>query len=185
MFTRVNQQPCLLLGVADQLQTNCAGDLRCILKSVFISSGESELETCTSSTTSTTTATSTTTTTSSSSSSSTTIDEEDQDTLVIGSSHHQQQPQHTGKSSSETDNSTVSRDSCLRNSSSTRNSNSGPAWVPDGNVSQCSSCHSHFNLMRRKHHCRNCGLVSFIKYLLKLKINIYIYLYLTLYQLRY
>lgn len=32
-------------------------------------------------------------------------------------------------------------------------------WVPDHTVTQCASCESEFGMIRRKHHCRNCGLI--------------------------
>lgn len=32
-------------------------------------------------------------------------------------------------------------------------------WIPDHAVSHCSLCNSRFNLVIRKHHCRNCGQI--------------------------
>ena len=32
-------------------------------------------------------------------------------------------------------------------------------WVPDRKVSTCYNCSTHFNLFRRRHHCRRCGRV--------------------------
>eukprot|EP00758_Cryptobia_borreli_P001832 Tbor_TRINITY_DN2570_c0_g1::TRINITY_DN2570_c0_g1_i1::g.516::m.516/K06276/PDPK1; 3-phosphoinositide dependent protein kinase-1 len=32
-----------------------------------------------------------------------------------------------------------------------------PTWVGDDEVTQCKHCGKDFNLIRRKHHCRNCG----------------------------
>eukprot|EP00057_Strongylocentrotus_purpuratus_P033220 XP_790636.3 PREDICTED: myotubularin-related protein 4 [Strongylocentrotus purpuratus] len=32
-------------------------------------------------------------------------------------------------------------------------------WIPDHAVSHCSLCNSRFNLVVRKHHCRNCGQI--------------------------
>ncbi|XP_067938359.1 myotubularin-related protein 2-like [Watersipora subatra] len=32
-------------------------------------------------------------------------------------------------------------------------------WIPDHAVSHCCACHSPFKMYRRKHHCRQCGLV--------------------------
>lgn len=32
-----------------------------------------------------------------------------------------------------------------------------PVWVADELVSNCNSCGQSFNLIRRRHHCRNCG----------------------------
>merc|ERR1711871_134859 len=34
-----------------------------------------------------------------------------------------------------------------------------PVWVPDKDSSTCSICKSSFNLFKRRHHCRNCGIV--------------------------
>ncbi|CAI4231042.1 unnamed protein product [Auanema sp. JU1783] len=35
----------------------------------------------------------------------------------------------------------------------------GVRWVPDDDVSQCTSCYSSFTFIRRRHHCRNCGRI--------------------------
>ena len=32
-----------------------------------------------------------------------------------------------------------------------------PIWVPDELVSVCTACSLQFTLIRRRHHCRNCG----------------------------
>jgi len=32
-----------------------------------------------------------------------------------------------------------------------------PIWVPDELASVCTACFSQFTLIRRRHHCRNCG----------------------------
>ena len=32
-------------------------------------------------------------------------------------------------------------------------------WVKDDNVNKCNKCDSEFNLLNRKHHCRNCGKI--------------------------
>nr|XP_032650678.1 lateral signaling target protein 2 homolog isoform X3 [Chelonoidis abingdonii] len=34
-----------------------------------------------------------------------------------------------------------------------------PEWVPDGTCSQCTACQSPFTVLRRRHHCRNCGKI--------------------------
>lgn len=34
-----------------------------------------------------------------------------------------------------------------------------PVWVPDELVSSCTSCEQSFTLIRRRHHCRNCGQI--------------------------
>ncbi|XP_071963004.1 zinc finger FYVE domain-containing protein 21-like isoform X2 [Antedon mediterranea] len=33
-----------------------------------------------------------------------------------------------------------------------------PPWVPDMQSKECIKCHSKFDLMKRRHHCRRCGL---------------------------
>ena len=35
-----------------------------------------------------------------------------------------------------------------------------PTWIPDSEMDKCCSCKLPFTLLRRRHHCRNCGLVS-------------------------
>ncbi|XP_067935880.1 lateral signaling target protein 2-like [Watersipora subatra] len=34
-----------------------------------------------------------------------------------------------------------------------------PAWVPDSEMDKCCSCRLPFTVIRRRHHCRNCGLI--------------------------
>jgi len=34
-----------------------------------------------------------------------------------------------------------------------------PTWVPDSEVTRCSSCDDTFTLLKRKHHCRYCGQI--------------------------
>ena len=31
-------------------------------------------------------------------------------------------------------------------------------WIPNDATEECTICKSYFNLFRRKHHCRNCGM---------------------------
>lgn len=35
-----------------------------------------------------------------------------------------------------------------------------PFWVPDTETDNCMQCHNKFTVIRRRHHCRACGLVS-------------------------
>ena len=35
----------------------------------------------------------------------------------------------------------------------------GVRWVPDSDCDQCTACSSPFTLVRRRHHCRNCGRI--------------------------
>ena len=37
---------------------------------------------------------------------------------------------------------------------------SPPTWIPDDEVALCNQCNNRFTLIRRRHHCRNCGRVS-------------------------
>lgn len=34
-----------------------------------------------------------------------------------------------------------------------------PYWIPDGDTGHCMLCASRFSMLRRRHHCRACGLV--------------------------
>ena len=34
-----------------------------------------------------------------------------------------------------------------------------PAWIPDEAVTSCMGCRDSFTILRRRHHCRNCGQV--------------------------
>lgn len=34
-----------------------------------------------------------------------------------------------------------------------------PAWVPDNDAPRCMACQAGFTVVRRRHHCRNCGKV--------------------------
>jgi len=33
-----------------------------------------------------------------------------------------------------------------------------PVWIPDDYVSDCMLCLDRFTLVRRRHHCRGCGI---------------------------
>jgi hypothetical protein len=35
----------------------------------------------------------------------------------------------------------------------------GVRWVPDSDCEQCTACASPFTMIRRRHHCRNCGRI--------------------------
>ncbi|XP_041049316.1 lateral signaling target protein 2 homolog isoform X2 [Carcharodon carcharias] len=112
-------------GVADQLQTNFAGDLRRILKTVF------EIATST--------------------------PEKNEDVIV-----------------EETEEEHVNLDPILDDcvlcqeshsySSRASNLNSAkievpPEWIADSACNQCMSCKAPFTIIRRRHHCRNCGKI--------------------------
>lgn len=38
-----------------------------------------------------------------------------------------------------------------------------PPWVPDHEAPVCMSCKAIFTMVRRRHHCRNCGKVSIVR----------------------
>jgi len=44
---------------------------------------------------------------------------------------------------------------------------SPPPWIPDDMAPRCMSCEAVFTVVRRRHHCRNCGKVSFYSRLKK------------------
>lgn len=111
-------------GVADQLQTNFAGDLRLILKTVF------EIVTA--------------------------IPETNEDIV-----EKEEAEEHF--------NTELSLEDCVlcqesHTPSRTSNLNSTksevpPEWVADSACSQCMSCKAPFTIIRRRHHCRNCGKI--------------------------
>lgn len=39
-----------------------------------------------------------------------------------------------------------------------------PVWLPDEEAPSCMSCHTVFTVIRRRHHCRNCGKVYYLKH---------------------
>eukprot|EP01090_Pellita_catalonica_P015405 TRINITY_DN4177_c0_g1_i1.p1 TRINITY_DN4177_c0_g1~~TRINITY_DN4177_c0_g1_i1.p1 ORF type:complete len:1133 (+),score=222.54 TRINITY_DN4177_c0_g1_i1:341-3400(+) len=39
------------------------------------------------------------------------------------------------------------------------NDGAAPVWVPDKDTSKCQMCNTTFNMIKRRHHCRNCGKV--------------------------
>src|SRR2546428_8620544 len=42
-----------------------------------------------------------------------------------------------------------------------------PKWVPDELAPNCMACSANFTVVRRRHHCRNCGKVLFSDALIK------------------
>jgi len=96
-----------IAGVADQLQTNFAGDLRNILKAVFL------------------------------------INASDRSDYEISDEQNS--------------------DCCERGEDAVvwgeREVESPPTWVPDQAAPSCMSCQAPFTVVRRRHHCRNCGKI--------------------------
>nr|XP_006822524.1 PREDICTED: lateral signaling target protein 2 homolog [Saccoglossus kowalevskii] len=112
-------------GVADQLQTNFAADLRNILKSVF--------EVCTSES----------------------YNMEDSDVFCNGGASGNIADQGTGRTHSGNNGQRRAR----RSRHPSGQYEEPPAWVPDENCTYCTSCKVPFTVIRRKHHCRNCGKI--------------------------
>ncbi|XP_066902951.1 lateral signaling target protein 2 homolog isoform X2 [Halyomorpha halys] len=96
-----------IAGVADQLQTNFAGDLRNILKAVFLihSSDKSDYQT---------------------------TDDPENECCERG-----EDAVEWGERETETP----------------------PSWVPDQEAPACMACFAPFTVVRRRHHCRNCGKI--------------------------
>ena len=123
-------------GVADQLQTNYAADLRSTLKCVFaINATPMEDSPSISGGASTSSATDVTPEPS--------IDEDHIQPAEVGShnfsSHNPGDMSHHHHQNVEVI--------------------TPPTWVPDELAPQCMACSSAFTVVRRRHHCRNCGKV--------------------------
>ncbi|CAG2054006.1 unnamed protein product [Timema podura] len=116
-----------IAGVADQLQTNFAGDLRNILKSVFLINAS-----CSAPSPSTTPL-----------------------------------PRELERSPSPSDNDPAraveNAEEALsvgwESPQSSSEIESPPPWIPDDMAPRCMSCETVFTVVRRRHHCRNCGKV--------------------------
>uniref|UniRef100_UPI00398F19C2 lateral signaling target protein 2 homolog n=1 Tax=Pristiophorus japonicus TaxID=55135 RepID=UPI00398F19C2 len=112
-------------GVADQLQTNFAGDLRRILKTVF------EIATST--------------------------PEKNENVMDEEAEEEHVNPEPTLEDC-------VLCQESHSHSSRTSNLNSTklkvpPEWIADSACNQCMSCKAPFTIVRRRHHCRNCGKI--------------------------
>lgn len=113
-------------GVADQLQTNFAGDLRNILKAVFLMTN----------------------------SNCGTADNQP-DTEVIGNANNPAAVMiENGEEALVWRGETI-----IGDVSSSASTETPPAWVPDNEAPVCMSCKAMFTVVRRRHHCRNCGKV--------------------------
>ncbi|XP_051870825.1 lateral signaling target protein 2 homolog [Pristis pectinata] len=110
-------------GVADQLQTNFAGDLRRILKTVFeIATSTPEKEDV--------------------------VEEEEEE-------HVNAEPPLEDCALCQESHSHSSRTSNLNSSKP----EVPPEWIADSACNQCMSCKAPFTIIRRRHHCRNCGKI--------------------------
>lgn len=133
-----------IAGVADQLQTNFASDLRNILKCVFLMNSSQIVED---------------TEGSKDESSGST----NQPTVVPNdltepeNIHERQEPlpeyedmEETALTHDRTSPVTERGEECVERA---------PAWVPDNDAPRCMACQAGFTVVRRRHHCRNCGKV--------------------------
>lgn len=119
-----------IAGVADQLQTNYASDLRHILKCVFEMNSSSPLVSVDDVITTEVTA------------------------EVTGEGHLNQGQ---GQLESSPSHERTSSDSANRQTNGS--SSEPPKWVPDEEAPGCTSCKTPFTFVRRRHHCRNCGKI--------------------------
>lgn len=132
-----------IAGVADQLQTNFASDLRNILKCVFLMNSSQVVD-----------------------------DTEMKDESIVSENpvtsplndtvtNHDRQDL-LQEYEDDLEETTVTTD---HNTSSTITERGeecverAPAWVPDNDAPRCMACQAGFTVVRRRHHCRNCGKV--------------------------
>ncbi|KZC13192.1 Lateral signaling target protein 2 like protein [Dufourea novaeangliae] len=129
-------------GVADQLQTNFASDLRNILKCVFLMNSSQTVED------EVTKDEGLTTDNQLASPISDTINQDRQDSLQ----EFEDDLEDTTTANEQNTNSSVTErgEECVERA---------PAWVPDNDAPRCMACQAGFTVVRRRHHCRNCGKV--------------------------
>ncbi|XP_076643195.1 lateral signaling target protein 2 homolog isoform X2 [Halictus rubicundus] len=132
-----------IAGVADQLQTNFASDLRNILKCVFLMNSSQAAE-----------------------------DNEVKDEILTTDDQLANPMNDTGTDHERQDSLQEFEDD-LEDTTATNGQNTNspitergeecveraPAWVPDNDAPRCMACQAGFTVVRRRHHCRNCGKV--------------------------
>ncbi|XP_012215295.1 lateral signaling target protein 2 homolog [Linepithema humile] len=133
-----------IAGVADQLQTNFASDLRNILKCVFLMNSSQMIEDAEGSK-------------DQSPNSTNQSINAPLDTVETGSIHERQDSlaeyedmDETALTHDRTSPVTERGEECVERA---------PAWVPDNDAPRCMACQAGFTVVRRRHHCRNCGKV--------------------------
>jgi hypothetical protein len=112
-------------GVADQLQTNFAGDLRNILKAVFLMSNSN-------------------------------CGNDSQQNLEVIPVINNPPPVIEIENGEEA---LVWRGETMINDMLSTSTETPPPWIPDNEAPVCMSCKAMFTVVRRRHHCRNCGKV--------------------------
>ncbi|KAL4231323.1 Lateral signaling target protein 2 [Mactra antiquata] len=145
-----------IAGVADQLQTNYASDLRHILKCVFemnsfISDDDDDVVVAN---------------VKPADGDSDTMSNNDDDNISNLSGVGTSQATNDSSSSSSGSHRTTLSQGTNEHSSSTHSTTTPrrifdepPEWVPDKEVERCTACKTPFTFVRRRHHCRNCGKI--------------------------
>lgn len=137
-------------GVADQLQTNFAGEMRNILKCVFEMNSLSKQDCCAIS-----------------------LDPESPtersgvperslfSLSFVDAVELEEEGEQRGSSGRHSVDSAeeVLPDELSLELSSESGHRGGPVWMPDEFASNCMDCNAHFTMLRRKHHCRRCGKI--------------------------
>lgn len=137
-------------GVADQLQTNFAGEMRNILKCVFEMNSSSKQD-----------------------SSAISLDTENPterssvperslfSLSFVDAVELEEEGEHrdsSGRRSVDSAQEVLPDELSLELSSESGHGGS-PVWMPDELTSNCMDCNAHFTLLRRRHHCRRCGKI--------------------------
>lgn len=137
-------------GVADQLQTNFAGEMRNILKCVFEMNSSSKQD-------SSAISLDTESPTERSS-----VPERSLFSLsfvdAVELEEEGEQRDSSGRRSVDSAQEVLPDELSLELSSESGHGGS-PVWMPDELTSNCMDCNAHFTLLRRRHHCRRCGKI--------------------------